>query len=98
MKNLIDTSENMTTNYYLNILIYNDLGELIDKRFGFETLDDMSLSLWKNNTVDHLIDDAREYALENNMVIEDFEDEDDDEDREDLSSTSPLNNPANFAN
>lgn len=104
MKSSIDTSENMKTNYYtIDIKIYNDFGELAEKKLLFPTLKDMSITMWTKDVVDGIISDAEGYAKENNMVIEEMSDSKEDavvneEYIEDLSESSPLNNPDNFAN
>lgn len=35
-------------NYTIYIQIYNDLGELCDKKLVFPTLEDMTVAFWKN--------------------------------------------------
>ena len=90
-------------NYTIYIQIYNDLGELCDKKLVFPTLEDMNITFWKQNIIDSMISDAGQYAIENNMVIEEMYDSKEDAMVnepyiEDLSENSPLNNPANFAN
>lgn len=92
--------------YYANITIYNDLGELNDIRVSYSSLDEMALKLEQN--IFQIVDTARDYAKENNMVVEEIYDSKEeaefnkedttDEYRENLTETSDLNNPTNFAN
>jgi hypothetical protein len=94
--------------YTIDIKIYNDFGELSEKRLTFPTLDDMSITFTKVDIIDNVIENAREYAKDNNLLLEElynseeeaeFNKEDTtDEYRENLTATSDLNNPANFAN
>lgn len=89
--------------YTIEIKIYNDLGELVEKSLSFPTLTNMQLNFWRMNVLDDIISEAERYAGENNMMIEQLHDSKEDADvneeyQEDLSPNSPLNNPANFAN
>ena len=95
--------------YTIDIKIYNDFGELSEKRLTFPTLDDMSITFTQVDIIDNVIENAREYATENNLLLEELDEDSEfekklldedttDEYREDLSATSDLNNPANFAN
>jgi hypothetical protein len=104
MKSLIDTSENMTTKYYtIDIKIYNDFGELAEKKLTFPTLEDMSICFWENGVIENMVNDSIVFAKENNMVLEELYESKEDAMAdatylEDISPTSDLNNPANFAN
>lgn len=60
--------------YTINISIRNDIGELTEKTLVFPTLDDMSLTIWKEGVIDKVIEDAREYATNNNMLVEELYD------------------------
>lgn len=107
----------MTKLYKVNITIFNDLGELVDTQLTFTSLDEMSLALTNSDTMYKLVEQARDFATQENMLLEELYDskeeaEFDKEDKyepedilkahnefvENLTSTSPLNNPANFAN
>ena len=90
-------------NYTIDIVINNKFGELLTKRFAFDSLDEM-----RNVDINKLVDEAEDYAKENNMVVEEIYDSKEemefnkedttDEYRENLTETSDLNNPVNFAN
>lgn len=60
--------------YTINISIRNDIGELTEKTLVFPTLDDMSITMSKMNVIDMVIEDAREYATNNNMLLEELYD------------------------
>ena len=49
--------------YKININIFNDHGDLLDKQFTFNTLDEM-----KNLDVNKLVDEAEKYGEETGMV------------------------------
>lgn len=53
--------------YYLDITIHNHIGELVDTRFAFTSLDEA-----RNIDVDKLVNQAEDYAKENNMLLEEL--------------------------
>lgn len=55
--------------YKINVLIFNDLGELCDKQFTFSSLDEM-----RNLDINKCVDEAETYAKENNMYLEELYD------------------------
>ena len=79
-------------NYNINIVIYNKHGELLDTRYGFDSLDVM-----RTLDINKLVNEAEDYGKESGMLIEELYDSKE-EYLEDLTENSPLNNPANFAN
>lgn len=60
--------------YYINVTIYNDFGELAEKKFGFDSHDEMLLSLGCSADMQDLIETSRKYANENNMMVEEMYD------------------------
>ena len=53
--------------YYVNIQIYNKHGELVNKRFAFETLDEM-----RNLDFNKVVDEAETYGQEEGMLLEEL--------------------------
>ena len=56
--------------YYINILIGNDLGELVDKQLVDETLQGLRTKLEEHTAT--MFNEAENYAEENNMVVEEI--------------------------
>lgn len=67
--------------YKINITIFNNHGELVERQFAFSMLDEM-----RNLDLNKCVDDAEVYAKENNMYLEELFDSKDDAEfsREDL--------------
>lgn len=57
--------------YKINISIFNDFGELAVKQLIFSTLDEMLVSMEGCATMYKIVEEAKKYATENNMVVED---------------------------
>ena len=53
--------------YFVDITIHNHIGELVDTRFAFTSLDEA-----RNIDVDKLVNQAEDYAKENNMLLEEL--------------------------
>ena len=68
--------------YKIDISIHNDLGELVDKRFTFETLEEMGNSMGEK--MFGITQEAIDYAIENNMFEEELKSKEEHEfDKED---------------
>ncbi len=59
--------------YHIDITIHNDLGEMVDARFSFETLEEMANKMGEKMFV--LIDGANDFAKQNGRRYEELEDE-----------------------
>lgn len=56
--------------YKINILIFNDHGELVDKQFAFESLEEMGNKMGEK--MFQLAEEAKDYGKENAMLYEEL--------------------------
>lgn len=56
--------------YYVNVVINNKHGELVDTRLAFESINDMHNKLPER--VAKLVHEAEDYGTENSMLLEDL--------------------------
>ncbi len=56
--------------YYIDITIGNDLGELLDRRLSFTSLEEMGNAM--GDKMFKMVDEANDYAKENNMIVEEI--------------------------
>lgn len=90
--------------YHLDITIHNDHGELLDTRRSFTGIHELNAFMTDSSKMHELWCEAEENGKRDMMLYEELVDGADykthiiDLDEEDISPTSPLNNPANFAN
>ena len=66
---LYKNNQSKYMNYKINILIHNKHGELVDKQFSFNSLDEM-----RNLDINKLVNEAEDFGRENGMLIEELYD------------------------
>ena len=53
---------------YLDITIGNDIGEMLDKRYWFESTDELRKFLWESVNIDKMVDEAEKNGKDDGIL------------------------------